>query len=91
VLKSRGAGRGYRVESWIVLLVLYLAVGQSIDAVLAPDRHLPAWHDSEFFTATPAAFASLVWMASVAVREKGVAALLKVPALRLPRLHPAAP
>ncbi len=71
VLRSRGAGRSFRVEMWVVLLALFLACGQSIHEVLAPDRHNVDWHRSAFFTATPVAFATLVWMASVPLREMG--------------------
>jgi hypothetical protein len=76
VLRTRQAGRGYRVEMWVVLLALYVSVGQSIDTVLAPDRHLPDWHRAGFFSATLVAFASLVWMASVALRDRGIGLLL---------------
>jgi hypothetical protein len=72
VLRSRDASRSYRVEMWVVLLALFMATAQSISEVLEPDRHAIDWHRAAFFTATPVAFAVLVWMASVPLRERGV-------------------
>jgi hypothetical protein len=63
-------------ELWIVLLALFLASGQSIDVILTPDRHLPDWHRPGLFLLTPVAFASLLWIVSVAWRD----GLLRLPA-----------
>lgn len=71
VLRSRDASRSYRVEMWVVLLALFMATAQSISEVLVPDRHAVDWHRAAFFAATPVAFAALVWMASLPLRERG--------------------
>lgn len=75
VLRLRQAGRATRVETWVVLLALSVACSQSIGELLTPDRHAIDWHRAAFYSATPVAFASLIWMASVAVRE----GLVKLP------------
>jgi hypothetical protein len=69
ILRSPGMSRGQRVEMWVVLLALHLAASQSVAAVLYPDRHFVDWHRSAFFSMTPVAFLSLLWMASLAVRD----------------------
>jgi hypothetical protein len=76
VLRLRGAGRVMRVETWVVLLALTLACSQSTAELLTPDRHLVNWHRAAFYSATPVAFLSLIWMASLTLRE----GLLKMPA-----------
>jgi len=73
VLRSAERSRVYRVEMWVVLLALFLASGHSIGVVLAPDRHFIDWHREGLFYITPIAFASLVWMASLPIREGAVA------------------
>ena len=73
--------RGMRWELYVVLLALILAGNQSMDALLFPDRHVIDWPRKAFFSMTPVAFAALVWIASVALRE----GLLRLPALSLPR------
>jgi hypothetical protein len=75
VLRLRESSRSRRVETWVALLALTVACSQSIGELLAPDRHLIDWHRAAFFSATPVAFLSLIWMASLTVRE----GLLKLP------------
>ena len=77
VLRSARFSRGLRVEMWVVLLAMFLATGQSISEVLAPDRHAVDWHRAAFFAATPVAFAALLWMSSIPLRERGFGALLR--------------
>jgi hypothetical protein len=77
VLRSVRFGRGLRVEMWVVLLALFLATGQSISEVLAPDRHAVDWHRAAFFAATPVAFASLLWMATIPLRQGGLDSILR--------------
>jgi hypothetical protein len=78
VLRSARMSRGQRIEMWIVLLALYLAASQSISEVLAPDRHFVDWHRAAFLSMTPVAFCSLVWMASLAIRDGQI----RLPSLR---------
>jgi hypothetical protein len=77
VLRSARFNRGMRVEMWVALLALFLACAQSISEVLTPDRHAVDWHRAAFYSATPVAFAVLVWMASIPLRERGLSALLR--------------
>ena len=69
VLRSREMRRSQRVEMWVVLLALTIAASQSVAEVLKPNRHDVDWHRSAFYSLTPVAFASLLWMASLAVRD----------------------
>jgi hypothetical protein len=69
-LVLRPMTRLMRFELYIVLLALFLASSQSLDALLYPDRHFIDWPRSAFFSLTPVAFAALVWIASVAARER---------------------
>jgi hypothetical protein len=69
VLRSPKMERTHRVEMWVLLLALHLAAAQSMAALLFPDRHLIDWHRPNFFSLTPVAFATLLWMASIAIRE----------------------
>jgi alpha-1,2-mannosyltransferase len=75
LLRSQQMGRGMRIETWIVLLALYVASSQSISEVLYPDRHDVDWHRAATYWITPVAFLSLYWMVSVAARER----LLRLP------------
>jgi alpha-1,2-mannosyltransferase len=86
-LVLRPMSRGVRFELYVVLLALTLACSQSLDALLYPDRHLIGWTRQAFYSITPVAFATLVWIASVALRER----LLKLPSLRGLRLRPPRP
>ena len=75
-----------RVEMWVVLMALTIAASQSIGALIDPDRHNIDWPHPEFYWITPVAFFSLVWMASIAARER-LLHLPKLPKLRRPRLR----
>jgi len=77
-LALRPMSRWVRFELWIVLLALFLASSQSVAELLYPDRHFIAWGRSAFYTLTPVAFGSLLWLVSVALRER----LLKLPRFR---------
>jgi hypothetical protein len=72
VLRAPQISRGMRVEMWVVLLAVYLAAAQSTAVLLSPDRHAIDWHGQGLYLVTPVAFAALVWMATVAWREKPV-------------------
>jgi hypothetical protein len=52
------------------MLAVFFAAWQSVGALLAPDRHAIDWHARAFFSVTPVAFGALVWLASVAWRER---------------------
>jgi len=71
VLRAAQMSRGQRVETWVVLLALYVATSQSTAALLQPDRHFIDWYGEAFYSLTPVAFASLWWMASLSIREAG--------------------
>lgn len=71
LLRSPQTGRGRRVEMWVVLLALYLAAAQSTAALLEPGRHFIDWYRKDVYLLTPVAFAALVWLASLALREGG--------------------
>ena len=86
-LVLRPMNRGVRFELYVVLLALVLASAQSLEALLYPDRHLIDWPRSAFFSITPVAFATLVWIASVALRD----GLLKFPAIGRRRTQPLQP
>ena len=69
VMRSPAMTRGMRIEMWVVLLALYVGCSQSIHEVLYPSRYGVDWHRAAYFWITPIAFASLCWIASVALRE----------------------
>ena len=73
LLRSPEMSRGQRVEMWVVLLALYVAAGQSTAALLQPDRHFVDWYREAFYSLTPVAFASLLWLASLTLRDGGLA------------------
>ena len=85
MLLLRPMKAGQRVELWIVLMALTVASSQSIAELLQPDRQAIDWPGSAFYSITPIAFASLVWIASIAARD----GLLKLP--RFGRTAPALP
>ncbi len=59
-----------RVQTWVVLLALYLAAGQSVGALIYPGHHYTAWERKAFYVITPLAFAALVWVALVPYIER---------------------
>jgi hypothetical protein len=69
VLRAPQMERTHRVEMWIVLIALHVAASQSMAELLLFDRHAPFWDRSAFYALTPVAFGSLLWMASVTIRE----------------------
>jgi hypothetical protein len=69
-LLLRPMPRFMRFELYVVLLALFLASIQSLDALLYPDRHAIDWPRQTFFSLTPVAFLSLLWIASVTFRER---------------------
>ncbi|MPZ48714.1 MAG: DUF2029 domain-containing protein [Dehalococcoidia bacterium] len=69
VLRAERMQRTHRVEMWVVLIALHLAAAQSMAELLFPDRHLIFWDRQAFYTLTPVAFGTLLWMATIAIRE----------------------
>jgi hypothetical protein len=69
VLRSPQLPRTQRVEMWIVLVALHIAGTQSMAELLYPDRHVIDWFRPAFFSMTPVAFAALLWIASIVIRE----------------------
>jgi hypothetical protein len=69
VMRAPRMRPGMRAEMWVVFVVLFVTTAQSIAEINGPDRHNIDWHHTAFFTVTPVAFASLLWLASVALRE----------------------
>lgn len=77
--------RGYRIESWIVLVALSLAASQSMSELLHPGRFEigpERWYRTAYYWVTPAAFGVLIWLASVAIRD----GLMKWPSLAMGRV-----
>jgi hypothetical protein len=68
-LRAPQSSRWQRVETWVVMLAVYLAASQSIAELLKPERHVIDWHRPAFYSMTLVAFGSLAWMASVVVRQ----------------------
>jgi hypothetical protein len=81
----RTANNGYRIQAWIILLALHVAAGQSTAALLAPDRHLIGWHEPAFYSLTWVAFAAVLWMAFITIKE-GLFTWPRLP--RFSRLRP---
>ncbi len=69
VLRTRGRDHAYRVQVWVLLIAIHVAAIQSMAVLLAPDRHNPDFHASGFYSLTLVAFATLLWLAWVTVRE----------------------
>jgi hypothetical protein len=69
LLSTRERGRLYRVQVWVVLIAIHLAAIQSVAVLLRPDRHNVDWYGSGFYSLTLVAFAALVWLAAVTLRE----------------------
>jgi hypothetical protein len=80
VMRAPRMRPGMRVERWVVFVALFIALIQSINAINGPDRHNVDWNHTAFFAVTPVAFAGLVWIASVALRE----GLVSLPRVRRP-------
>jgi hypothetical protein len=70
VMRAPSMSRGMRVEMWVVMLLVFTQASASITTLLAPDRHAIDWHARGLFLITPVAFGALVWLASVAWRER---------------------
>jgi hypothetical protein len=69
---------------WILLILLFIAASQSMAELLQGGRHTINWFRPAFYSVTPMAFALLLWMASIAIRE-GQLRLPPALSQRLPR------
>ncbi len=70
VLRAPAMSRGMRVEMWVIMLLVFTQASASTTTLLAPDRHNIDWHARGLFLITPVAFGALVWLASIAWRER---------------------